>query len=139
MTWRRDRGGGFTLIEILIVLAIIGLALGLAMPLLMRREPVATSTAAANELIAALRLARSAAIGEDRIVMFGGGTGGYAIDGRFRRLAASPAARVDIAGGTALTFFPSGGSSGGNVVLRGGVARREIAVDAVTGHAAIVP
>ena len=141
MTSHRD-AAGFTLIEIMVVLAIIGVVIGLAVPFLARREPAANLAGASVELAAALRAARAEAIARDRPVVFSGGTGGYFIDGRWRRLAgatvARSAMRVDIAGGARISFYPSGGSSGGRVVVRDNAARREIAVDAVTGHAAFV-
>jgi general secretion pathway protein H len=133
---------GFTLIELLVVLAIVGVAIGLVVPFLARRQPQVSLAGAAIELTAVLRGARAEAIAEDRPVVFSGGAGGYFVDGRWRRLAvaaAAPAAlRIDIAGGARISFYPSGGSSGGRVVVRNRTARREIAVDAVTGNAAIV-
>ena len=135
------REPGFTLIEMMVVLAIIGIALGLALPLLARREPAVALAGAATELTAALRAARDAAITEDRPVVFAGGDGGYLLDGSFRRLCVATmtptALRVDVSGGGRISFYPSGGSSGGRVVLRDAAARREIAVDAVTGHATV--
>ena len=42
--------------------------------------------------------------------------------------------RVATEGGAQISFYPSGGSSGGRVVVTGGGATREIAVDALTGR-----
>ena len=138
----RERGGlaGFTLIEIIVVLAILGLAVGVAVPLLARHQGGAALAAAAAELRAALAAARQEAIGDARTVAFtGDAVEGYRIDGHHRPLAAAPSGlRVVTEGGTRISFFPSGGSSGGRVVLHTDAARREIEVDAITGRATLV-
>lgn len=134
----RERcGGGFTLIEVMIVLAILSLMAAIAVPLLSRRAPAATVAAAAVELRAALDTARAAAIAEDRAIVFAAAADGYRIDGRPYRVASNVA--IAIAGGRRIEFYPSGGSSGGRVILTSGASRREIAIGALTGRAAIFP
>lgn len=137
----RDRGRvpGFTLLELLIVLAILSLAAGLAIPLFAKRAPVAALNGAALEVRAALAAARSAAIAENREVFFAGAENGFRIDGRFHRLPLSRDLSVGIRGGARIAFFPSGGSSGGRVVLRSAASLREIEMDAITGRATLVP
>jgi general secretion pathway protein H len=129
---------GFTLVELMIVLAIMSLAVGLALPLLAKRAPAAALGGATQQVRAALTAARWAAIAEDREVVFTGDYDGYRIDGAHHPLVGGDL-RVELRGGARLSFFPSGGSSGGRVVLRAGAGQREIAVDAVTGRAILLP
>ncbi len=143
---RRSRG--FTLIELIVVLAIIGIVVGVTVPLGFKRVPGAAITAAAGEIRAALRGARATAIAEGRRIVFRGDpAGGYWLDRRYHPLAATAqgvgalgvgALRVAIAGAAHIDFFPSGRSSGGRILVDGTAGRREIAVDAITGRAVVV-
>ena len=138
---RRQKIGaaGFTLVELLAVLAIVGMALAVAMPLLARHVSGATLNAAASEIRAALRGARSTAIAEDRPVVFQGDPGGgYWLDRNHFTLPLMTGAqplRVATRGGARISFYPSGGSSGGRILLISGGGEREIAIDALTGRA----
>jgi general secretion pathway protein H len=136
---RGARADGFTLLEILIVLAILAIAVALAVPNLSRQTPRAALAAAAQQVRAALTGARSDAIAEDRVVTFAGDIGGYWIDGERHPFPASPAVRVEIAGGTRIAFFPSGGASGGRLVLRDANEGVAIDVEALTGRAILLP
>jgi len=136
MTLRRD--AGFTLIELLIVLAIMALVAAIALPPLAGRAPAAALGAAAEEMRAALATARSAAIAEDRDVTIAGGVGSYRIDGARHVLPAAAGVRIEIRGG-GIAFYPSGGSSGGRIVLRGGGRATELDVEALTGRASFAP
>ena len=138
----RDRDhGGFTLIEIVVVLAILALAVGLVMPLFGQRGSGAQLMAAAGRVRAAMAEARATAIAEDRAVVFRGDrSGGYWVDGRHRGFDVdSGDLRILTSGNVLIAFFPSGGSSGGHVIVQGPFSRREIAVDAVTGRALALP
>jgi general secretion pathway protein H len=137
MISRRDPG--FTLIEVVIVLAIIGLSLAMILPLVSRHATGAALNAATAEIRAALRGARSTAIVEDRPVVFQGDPGGgYWLDRNHFALPlmnGTQPLRVAIAGGERISFYPSGGSSGGRIFVSSGSAEREISVDTLTGRA----
>ncbi|HTQ35342.1 MAG TPA: GspH/FimT family pseudopilin [Stellaceae bacterium] len=137
MTSRRD--AGFSLIELLVVLAIIGMSLAIALPLLAGHVGGATLNAATSEIRAALRGARSTAITEDRPVIFRGDpAGGYWLGHRHFSLPlmnGGQPLRVAIEGGAWISFYPSGGSSGGRIVVVSANAQRRITVDTLTGRA----
>src|ERR1700722_8793706 len=133
------REPGFTLVELLVVLAIIGLSLAIAAPFLANHVTGASLNSAAGEIRAALRQARSTAIAEDRSVVFQGDpSGGYWLDrGHFTLplMSGAQPLRVATIGGARISFFASGGSSGGRILVSSGGGRREIAVDTLTGRA----
>jgi prepilin-type N-terminal cleavage/methylation domain-containing protein len=133
-----QREAGFTLIELLVVLAIVGMAVAVALPIFGHLAGTSVNTAT-GQIKAALRGARSTAIAESRPVMFRGDAGGgYWLDRRHFSLAAVSGAepvRIATLGGTQISFYPSGGSTGGRILVTGGGAQREIAVDALTGRA----
>lgn len=136
------RSGGFTLIEMIVVLAILAAAIGLAVPLFGQRGSGAELNAAAGRIRAAMAEARATAIAEGRPVVFRGeSAGGYWLDNRHRGIDADDRGRLRVltAGNALIAFFPSGGSSGGRVVVQGPYSRREIAVDGVTGRAVAQP
>ena len=133
---------GFTLIELLVVIAILALMVGMAMPLLGNSIPRTALSTAAAEIRAALHKAGSEAITEGRTIVFRGDPdAGYWVDRHYHFLTAArdPAIRlrVAVAGGGRVSFFAWGGSSGGRVWIESLYGRREIAVDAVTGHAVV--
>ncbi len=136
------RQGGFTLVEIMVALAILGLFVVLVLPNFPAATEGARLGASARELAAALREARSLAIRENREIRVAVGADGtsYDFDGAVRKLPTAAVDRIAFAGpggkaGTAaLTFFADGGSSGGRFALGRGGLSREIAVDQVTGR-----
>lgn len=131
---------GFTLLELAVVLALLALMAGLAMPRLGGLLNKAALAGTASEIGAALRTAGSAAISDGRVAVFRGDKAGngYWIDRRHYRLAAADAQLpVTVVG--RIAFYPWGGASGGSVRIETPAARREISVDAVTGRANLLP
>lgn len=106
MIGRRSLGvGGFTLVELLVALAVLALVVGLVVPY--ATGGARRADAAASEIAAALRLARSTALREARVVSV---------------------SAPDRPG--AIVFHPDGSSSGGDVTI-GAVT---LAVDRLTGR-----
>ena len=123
----------------LVVLALLGVVLAVTLPVLGRRNADAAVAGAATQVRAALRIARDTAIAQSRPVAFRGDDGGYWIDRQLYRLdGPSGGLQVAVIGGRRVSFFPSGGSSGGRILVRGASQSREIAVDPLTGRAALV-
>jgi general secretion pathway protein H len=124
---------GFTLLEMIVVLAILGLALGLVISRGPMHSARLDAEAAARELTAALRVARGRAIAQDRPVAVALAANSYLVDGS---AAHRVPADVTLAGNAAIRFDPDGSSSGGTVVVQGAASRVTIAVDWLTGRVA---
>jgi general secretion pathway protein H len=143
-TAHRRATAGFSLIEMLAALAIVALAAALVMPLAMRPSDALRLDAAAQDLVAALRLTRDAAIAHNT-------DAALTIDVERRTFAsrAAPARslpadlsmKLKIAepeqarsqGG--FRFFPDGSSTGGEMVLALRGKEAKICVDWLSGIA----
>jgi general secretion pathway protein H len=128
---RRRAEDGFTLIEIIVVLVILGLMVGLVVsrgPLHSQRLDL---DAAARAVAASLRLARSQAIAQDRTVVWAAGADRYRVDG-------GPPQRlppdVSVQGASRIAFAEDGSSSGGLIALQGGQRKVAIEINWLTGH-----
>jgi general secretion pathway protein H len=130
---RRD---GFTLLEMVVVLVILGLVLGLVIargPMHSARLDVEAVT---RDLAGALRLARSRAMASDRPVAVVLAANYYRTDGSATyRLPAD----VTLAGNAVIRFAPDGSSSGGSIAVQGTTSRITIAVDWLTGRVHVQP
>ncbi len=135
----------FTLVELLVVLAVVGGIIAIAVPNLYRALPGVELRAGADELTAGLRQARAQAISGNRPVAFeidgqAGryGTGAGGPDGRLQPgLGISlVTARAQVSGPArgAILFFPDGTSTGGRIELAKGGRQAVIEVDWLTGR-----
>lgn len=140
MRWQGESNAdaGFTLLEMLAVIVVLGLALALIVPRLSGPSPEVTLRMAGDRVQGALRLARSEAIAADRPigVTFYPGAGTFRIDG-------APAVRLPdgsaIAEGSSgamirVAFAPDGSGAGGPIELSAGPKTETIRIDWLTGR-----
>lgn len=150
-----DEGGarrvapGFTLLELLIVLMLMGLITALTIPVFSGSVSTTELKTAAREIAAGLRLARDQAIAQKSEAVL-------ELDVTARAFRVLPDPRVhalppgiDIKLFTAqsdlvndrigaIRFYPDGGSNGGRVTLAVGERKYDVDVDWLTGRVAIL-
>ncbi len=141
---RRCADSGFTLLEMLVVLVILGLMVGLVVTRGPPRSASLNLRGAAVEVAQALQAARARAIATDRRVDFRLDVAGhaFAVDGGAARalpasLALSIVAVTSEAGADRIArigFAPDGSSTGGRIDLAEGMRRTRIDVDWLTGR-----
>ena len=143
---RRQPANGFTLIEVLVVVAILGIALAVFAARGPLRSRGLEQQAAASQLTQTLRLGRSRAIAADRPVpvVVDLATHRVALDGVPRLvLPASAMLAAQMADGSVprraaeFVFAPDGSATGGRVVLAMGERRLVVTVDWLTGRVTI--
>lgn len=138
---------GFTLIEMIVVLAVLGLMLGIVLDRGPPHSPTLDLRAAAGEMAQALRVARARAIATDRPVAFtvDPARNSFGVDGAPPRVL-PPALRLSVlaapgeaasARRAAIRFAPDGSSSGGRVAISEGARHAEIGVDWLTGRVSV--
>lgn len=143
------RARGLSLIELLVVLALMALLATVALPMLGPGVSTTSMKSAARELAAGLRQARTEAMATRRETLL-------TIDLEGHRFAVGnePKARelpkgIEIKLFTAqmdlvdekvggIRFYPDGGSNGGRVTLAAGERKFEVDVDWLTGRVAIL-
>jgi general secretion pathway protein H len=130
------RSAGFTLIETIVVLVILGLALTIVAGFVPRRNTTLELSAATTRVAGALRLARSRAMTESRPVSFDAVPDGHGfrVDNAWVTLGASVTvvmARPEI------VFAPDGSTSGGSLQVLVDGHRRVIEIDWLTGRVAV--
>jgi general secretion pathway protein H len=135
---------GFTLLELLVVLALVALALTLVPPMFSRGVPGAELKAAARQVAAGLNEGRSRAIAGNAQVAVTVDVEGHSLRVGEAAARALPAAlsltlvtaeseRLDEHRGR-IRFFPDGGSTGGRVSLSLGDRTYDVTVDWLTGR-----
>jgi general secretion pathway protein H len=140
--------GGFTLIELIVVLVIMGLMLGLLLTRGPMRSPTLEVRAAAARVAQGLRLARARAIALNRRVSFSLDLTQHDFRIDDARPQALPEtlqlAVLTIAGKAnrqgnigAISFGPDGSSSGGRIELAGHGMRLLVGVDWLTGRVSV--
>ncbi len=144
---RESAERGFTLLEIMVVLAVLGLVMGLVLSHGPMRSRTLQTRAVAAEVARVLRGARGQAIASDRPieVVFDLAEHGLRVDGgRLRTLppqvALSVVATVAQTYGRRLAGFrfdPDGSASGGRIELAEGGLRLRVGVDWFTGRVSI--
>ena len=145
---RPERDGsqaGFTLIEVIVVLAVLGLVAGLVLTRGPQRSAALEMQAAANAVAQTMRVARTRAIVSNQrvIVAFDPQAATLRIGtGAPRALPAgigmSVVSTAGLAGALAgIVFLPDGSSSGGRVELANGVRRTQVGVDWLTGRVSV--
>jgi general secretion pathway protein H len=142
------RAAGFTLVELLVVLAIAAAAVGIALPQFSRLAAVGGLKSETRTLAALLRSARSDAIAHhaERSLLIDVRNRAYRFEpaGRTHRLrpgveVALIAAHTEVRDveAAAVRFFADGSSSGARVTLASASARYIVDVDWLTGRVAI--
>ena len=143
------RPRGLTLLELLIVIALMAIVAGMVSP--MFGGPVSTSElrSSARQLAAGLRLARSEALSERRETFLVIDVAGkrFKVD-RDAQAHALPAkielklytAQNDLVSDSvgSIRFFPDGGSNGGRITVASGARKFDVDVDWLTGRVAIL-
>jgi len=158
MTWRPDMPdgaaspvnpqSGFTLIEMIVVIAVLGLMLALIGITLRPVSPATHARAAAQEISGALRAARSLALMSNRSVVFTLDLSppGYRWGDQSRRPLPGDVSLglltgrdlVDSKTQGRIRFDPDGGSTGGRVSINGGGQLWWVGVDWLSGRVSIV-
>jgi len=127
----RQHQHGFSLLEMIVVLVILGLAMGLVLARGPLHSPRLDAQVAARDLASALRVARGRAIAEDRPVAVALAGRVYQIEGSAARSVPSD---VTLTGNEAIRFAPDGSSSGGVIVVQAAASRVAVLVDWLTGR-----
>jgi general secretion pathway protein H len=139
-----DRAAGFTLLELLLVLAILSVIAAISAPLLTAPSDNVRLRSAGEQMVAALSLARAGAIArngvtvividaERRAIHRGGLVEPFAPD-ILVRLTIAESERVSATRG-GFRFFPDGSSTGGDIVLSLRGRELRLCVDWLTGKA----
>jgi general secretion pathway protein H len=145
--YRRTGIAGFTLLELIVTLAVLGFALVLITGYRAPWSSALGLTGTAAELASGLRMARSQAIAENRPVAVALDLAGHRYrvgDGRPQPLPANLSIELLTVAGESrgrtegnIRFNPDGSSTGGRISLADGRRRIAVGVDWLTGKVAV--
>ncbi len=149
MTGRRAACDGFTLVELLVVLAIISLLLAFTPAAFNRMMPGLEVQSATRQLAASLRSARSAAIRDNtettltldleaRLYRLDELGREQAIDEDIEVSMLTARSELESEQTGRIRFYPDGTSTGGRVTFAGGGAAYDVLVDWLTGRIRII-
>ena len=129
---RSHRVSGFTLIETIVVLTILGLALTIVIGFVPRRPAAPGIVDVATHMAEGMRMARARAIAENRAVVFAvlADGRGYRIDNTV--FVVTPP--VSATGPALILFAPDGSASGGTVRVASGAEAKLVQVNWLTGR-----
>ncbi|MGR8979522.1 MAG: GspH/FimT family pseudopilin [Gammaproteobacteria bacterium] len=136
---------GFTLLELLIVLAIIVLGFSVVAFNVSAGKGVMEHKAAVRDIVSALRYARGQALmfHQEKTVSFDLAKNSYTVSGRDKEYTIPAAIDVTIVtaqseltgqGQGSFRFYPDGSSSGGRLLLERGSRAIQIDISWLTGH-----
>ena len=140
---------GVTLLELLIVMALMAILAGVVMPMFGGGVSTTELRGSARQLAAGLRSARSEALAQRRETFLVLDVAGKRFkvdrDPREHRLPTGVELKlftaqndlVDASTG-AIRFFPDGGSNGGRITIAAGTRKYEVDIDWLTGRVAIL-
>ena len=145
----RLRVRGVTLLELLIVMALMAILAGVVMPMFGGGVSTTELRSSARQIAAGLRSARSEALAQRRETFLVLDVAGkrFKVDqdprehklpsGVDLKLFTAQNDLVDASTG-AIRFFPDGGSNGGRITIAAGTRKYEVDVDWLTGRVAIL-
>ena len=140
---------GFTLLELMIVLAIMVMAYTIAVPVISRLMPATELKGAARQITAGLRKARSQAIThkmqttltldvEQRQFNVSGDKRDYELPDTLDIVLLTAQSELLQAKVGAIRFYPDGSSTGGHITLSSGALKFDVSVDWLTGQVTIL-
>lgn len=146
---RRFRAGGFTLIEMLVVLVIMGLVYSLVPPLLGSGRSGAELKAAARQLAAGLRKARSDAVTRQQEVALtvdvehhrfslSGDKQAYRLPEKVELNLYTARSELSNEKTGAIRFYPDGSSTGGRITVTSNARKFQVDVNWMTGQVSIL-